>query len=161
VNADYDDFCSGDAAEEAGDYTLARERFEQGARMGGYLCLSRLGHLFDSGRGAPVDKARAMSCWREAWRRGDATAAHNIAILYRERGDRRGSFRWFQRAAELGGADAQIELAKCYLNGVGVRRSVSSAIQCLTAALAMPDIQPWELDEAKLIIAQVGRSPGL
>jgi hypothetical protein len=59
MEPDYDSFCEGDAAEDAGDYARARACFEQGTRLGGHLCWARLGHLFDQGRGAPLDKARA------------------------------------------------------------------------------------------------------
>ena len=155
MNHDFDCFSKGDAAEDAGDYVLAREFFALGAHCGGRLCWSRLGHLYDAGRGAPLDKARAMSCWRKAWRLGDTTAAHNIAILFRERGKRRESFRWLHRAAGKGGADAQIEIAKNYLSGDGVRSSAHLAARYLVVALTMRDIQPWETDEARLMLRRI------
>ena len=158
MEPDYDCFCEGDAAEDAGDYSRARACFEQGARLGGHLCWSRLGHLFDNGLGAPLDKARAKDCWRKAWRLGDVGAAHNIALICRELGDRRGSVRWFRKAAAAGDADALIELAKLCISGEGMRRSMAAAAHYLHAALALPGIQPWEADEVQAMLRQLRAS---
>jgi TPR repeat protein len=159
MEPDYDRFCEGDAAEEAGDFAGARACFEQGARLGGHLCLSRLGHLFDAGRGAPLDKVRAKDCWRRAWRLGDVTAGRNIALTCRELGDRRGSVRWLRKAAAAGDFDALVDLAKLCISGEGLRRSMASAADYLDAALALPGIQSWEADEAKSMLEtlRVGR----
>lgn len=63
------------------------------AALGDDSCWLRLGLLFDLGHGVEVDKAQAMRCYQRAWRQRNAVAANNIAILYRERGNRRASFR--------------------------------------------------------------------
>jgi len=52
-------FRIGDAAEEAGSYTLARQSFERGAALGDAECLSRLAHMFDIGSGGATDKDMA------------------------------------------------------------------------------------------------------
>ena len=152
MEPDYDSFCEGDAAEDAGDYARARACFEEGTHLGGHLCWARLGHLFDQGRGAPPDKARAKECWRRAWRHGDVTAGLNIAITCRELGDRRGMVRWLRRAAAAGDFDAHVELTKLCISGEGLRRSMASATRYLDAALALPAIQPWEADEANAML---------
>lgn len=128
-------FSIGDAAEEAGNFDLARQSFERGAALGSAECMSRLAYLFDVGAGVPADKARAMRLYQQAWRRGSHVAAHNIAILYREQGKSRAMFRWFQKAALNGDGSAQLDMAKCYLDGTGVRRNMQAAIRCLSAAL--------------------------
>lgn len=158
MEPDFDCFCEGDTAEDAGDYDRARESFERGTRLGGHLCWSRLGHLFDTGRGAPLDKSRAKDCWRKAWRLGDVTAAHNIALTCRELGDRRGSVRWFRMAAAAGEVDAHVELAKLCISGNGLHRSMTSAAHYLHAALALPSIQPWEADEVQAMLGELQRS---
>ena len=45
-----------DAAEEAGNYELARLSFERAASLGCADCLTRLAYLFDVGIGVEVDK---------------------------------------------------------------------------------------------------------
>ena len=154
MEPDYECFYEGDAAEEAGDYARALACFEQGTRLGGSLCWARLAFLYDYGNGVPLDKARAKDCWLKAWRRGDNTAAFNIAITCRQLGDRRGSVRWFRKAAAAGNVDAHIELAKLCIRGEGLRRSKVSAAQFLQAALVQPWVQP---DEAKQVKAMLTR----
>jgi uncharacterized protein len=141
-------FDIGDAAEEAGNYDLARHSFERGAALGSAECLSRLGYMFDVGLGVATDKALAMRLYRRAWRRGSRVAANNIAILYREQGKSRAMFRWFQKAALAGDEGAQLEMAKCYLSGAGVRRNLQVALRCLSAALASNNISEAEHQEA-------------
>lgn len=124
-----------DAAQDAGNYDLARTSFERGAYLGDSTCLCRLACLYDTGTGVQVDKMLAMQLYRKAWRNDRNTVAGgNIAILCRERKQWRQAFRWWQRIATLGDGSAQLELAKCYLRGQGVRRDPQAALRCLAAA---------------------------
>jgi TPR repeat protein len=104
--------------------------------------------MFDTGVGVEHDKDFAMRCYQRAWRREpNSVAANNIAILYREAGNNRAMFRWFERALSQGERDVLVDLAECYLKGLGVRRSVEQAIRCLSAALA--DDSLFEATRAK------------
>ena len=124
-----------DAAEEAGNYDLARKSFERGASLGDTACLCRLAYLLDTGTGVEVDKKAAMRLYQRAWRIDRNTVAGgNIAVLYREQKNWRQTFRWWQRVAQLGDGSAQIELAKCYLRGRGVRHDPQAALRSLAAA---------------------------
>jgi TPR repeat protein len=146
-------FRLGDAAEEAKDYVRARQLFEQGAALGHEGCLTRLALMFDVGIGVEIDKPFAMRCYRRAWRRWRSeTAANNIAVLYREAGNRIASFQWFKRAAEHGDGDALVELAKCYLGGLGVRRSAKEAVTRLSAALISSNICEAGREEAAALL---------
>jgi uncharacterized protein len=91
--------------------------------------------MFDNGIGCDVDKPRAMRCYRRAWRARDAVAAKNIGVLYHEAGNRRGMFRWFKRAAGAGDDGAFVEIAKCFLDGIGVRKDADAAKTALTRAI--------------------------
>jgi TPR repeat protein len=124
-----------DAAQEAGNYDLARNSFERGASLGDSTCLCRLAYLFDTGTGVRADKETAMRLYQKAWRTDhNAVAGENIAILYGEQKNWRQAFRWWQRVADLGIGSSQLELAKCYLRGQGVRRDPQAALRCLVAA---------------------------
>jgi hypothetical protein len=147
-------FREGDAAEEAGETARALRCFEEGAALGDAICWSRLGLMFDIGKGVQIDKARAMRCYRMAWRQRDTVAALNIAILYRERGDRRAMFRWYRRAAREDDGSAEFELAKCYMTGTGVRRSMDMAIRSLAVALNSDRISEAEREEAQSLYAR-------
>jgi uncharacterized protein len=146
-------FCNGDAAEEEGRLEFARQSFERGAALGDPTCLTRLARMFDEGIGVDVDKREAMRLFQLAWRRGnDAVAATNIAILYREAGKRRSTFEWFCRAADTGDGSAQLDKAKCYLNGEGVRKDEQAALRCLANAVASYYISEYEREEAQALL---------
>ena len=148
-------FLQGDAAEEAGDFALAHERFAQCAALGDEAGWTRLGYLFDVGLGVPADKSEAMRCYRMAWRKRSTVAAHNIAILYRERGNHRAMFRWFERAALEDDGSAYFNLAKCYLKGIGVRRSLEAAQRCLVIAAGHASSYEAEREEAEEMLAEL------
>lgn len=147
-------FLDGDAAEDAGNYAAARLSFERGAAQGDAWCWSRLGLMFDNGLGCEVDKLRAMQCYKRGWRARDAVAANNIAILYREAGNRRAMFRWFQRAADAGDDGALIEVAKCLFTGVGARKNPAEAITRVTKALG-GSLSEAGREEAKALLASL------
>jgi TPR repeat protein len=148
-------FQMGDSAEEAGDFSSAKLAFERGAALGDGCCWLRLGYLYDVGLGVETDKREAMRCYRRAWLQRNTAAANNIAILYRERGDHRSMFRWFERAASEGDGSAYLDLAKCYRDGIGVRKAPQAAVRCLAAALSSPFISEVEREEAAEMMAAV------
>lgn len=116
------------------------------------MCLQALGYMYDVGEGVVVDKALAMKLYKKAWKRGDHAAATNIAILYREAGDNRAMFRWYQRVAHAGDGSAQLEMARCYISGTGVRKDITEALRCLTAAIASFYITEFEREEAQTML---------
>ncbi|MFL6740474.1 MAG: tetratricopeptide repeat protein [Sphingomicrobium sp.] len=125
---------------------------QRAASLGCSACLTRLAYMFDVGIGVEVDKSRAMHLYKSAWRQGNELAANNIAILYRERGQHRLMFQWFLRAEKAGDEDALVELAKCYLNGVGVRKSDQHALRCLASAVSSDCITEASREEAEALL---------
>jgi TPR repeat protein len=148
-------FRIGDAAEGKGDFALARLSFERGAALGDADCLCRLAYLFDVGSGVEMDKAEAMRLYRRAWRRGNATAGNNIAILYRERRSFRAMFRWWKRLARSGDGSALLEMAKCYLTGTGVRQDAQAALRHLSPAIRSQHIFEDDREEAQGLLGSL------
>lgn len=149
-----------DAAEEDGRCEFARRAFEQGATLGDVACLTRLAHMHDVGIGTPVDKALAMRLYQRAWRRErSAVAANNIAILYRERAQYRAMVAWFRRAAVTGDGSAELDLAKCYIDGVGARKDTARGLRHLQAATRSCYICEDEREEAIRLIATLSLRP--
>lgn len=140
-------------AAEAGNFEHARQCYESGAALGDAMCLQALGYMYDVGEGMPADKNLAMKLYRKAWKRGSHAAATNIAILYRETGNKRSMFRWYERVACAGDGSAQLEMAKCYLSGVGVRKDIQAALRCLAVASASDYITEYEREEAQTMQA--------
>lgn len=153
-------FRIGDAAEEAGNFASALRAFERGAALGCGSCLGRLAHMHDCGTGTPVDKPLAIRLYKRAWRRErSVVAALNLAILHREQRKPRTMFRWFQRAAGEGDGSALLDMAKCYLDGVGVRRDAQAAMRCLAVAVRSEFITEHEREQAGALIACLGPRP--
>lgn len=74
-----------------------------------------LAYCYDVGVGVRKNRLAAMKLYRRAARQGVSIAAMNIAVLYRESGDRRGEKRWLQRAVELDDTAAELALARLEL----------------------------------------------
>jgi uncharacterized protein len=149
-------FQIGDAAEEAENFSHARAAFERGAALGDVDCLFRLAYLFDTGAGVEVDKPMAMKLYRRAWRiERNASAGSNIAILYREQRKWQSTFRWWKRVAATGDGSAQLEMAKCYLRGRGVKLDPQAALRCLAAAEASAYISEYERDLARRLLRKL------
>jgi len=107
----------------------------------------------DVGAGVEVDKAKAMRLYRQAWKQSRETvAATNIAILYREQAKLTAMFGWWKRAADAGDGSAYLEMAKCYLEGHGVKKDIQSALRCLSAAVASEDIFAEDQEEAERLL---------
>lgn len=143
-------------AEEAGNYDFARDSFERGALLGDSMCLCRFAYFFDVGLGVEVDKAKAMRLYLKAWRIDrNVVAGGNIAILYREVKNWRQTFRWWQRVAEIGDGSAQLEMAKCYLRGQGVKRDPEATLRCLAAAQRSIYISEYERELAQRVLRKL------
>lgn len=144
-----------EAAWEAGHDRLALRLLQRGAELGSDGCMLNLGYAYDVGLGTPPDKVTAMRWYKRAYRRGYASAASNIAVLYKEQGRDRMVFAWYSRAAGLGDGDAMLELTKLLLAGRGVRRSPSKALGDLRGALSTEFICEESREEAELIMQQL------
>lgn len=143
------------AAWEDGDLECAFDLFSECAAHGADGCLLNLGYFYDEGVGTSVDKQKAMYWYKKAYRLGSSAAASNVAILYREQGKLQLSAQWFQRSAQLNDGDAEVELAKIYLKGSGVRKSASTAKTYLLNAIASTNITPSGREEAEMLMNEV------
>lgn len=89
--------------------------YRKAARQGLAAALSRLGFLYENGRGVKEDPAEAAACYRKAADQGHAEAQLALARLYGAgRGvarDDREALAWLRAAAAQGLAEARTELA--------------------------------------------------
>jgi len=133
---------------ESGDLRKAFELFGQCASKGEAGCMLNLGYFYDEGIGVGQDKIKAMSWYKRAYRKGDSAAASNIAVLYREKGRNDLMIQWFQKSVILGDGDSEVELAKLYMKGIGVRKSLSKSNELLRKAQASKHITEAGREEA-------------
>lgn len=84
----------------------------------------RLARAYDSGRGVPLDPARAERLYRLAAAAGEVDALYNLGVFHeRARGgerDVRQAMRWFRRAADQRDPQAQLNLGLLFYRGDGV-----------------------------------------
>jgi len=148
------------AAWQAGRNGEALRLFQRGANAGSVGCMLDLGYFYDVGIGTRSNKAKAIYWYRQAYRMKDAAAASNIAVLYKEQSKNRLAFQWYKRSAELGDGDSALELAKHYLSGQGVSRSVSRAKKQLQTAMSSKLVTPASVAEARKLLRQVTKQAG-
>lgn len=91
--------------------------FLAAARAGEDGAFGIVAQFYDRGYGVRHDETAALRWYQLAYqhRRTDSGAANNMGCIWRDRGKLVRALRWFQRAVELGDADANLEIAKTYL----------------------------------------------
>ncbi len=111
--------------------------FQRAAELGDTDGIVGLADLITSDR-SERGLARAASLYRRAYRRGDHTAAFNLACMYQNVGRYRDAVLWFRRALTAGDPSASMELARAELFGLGTRRNVRSAFARLRSIASAP-----------------------
>jgi TPR repeat protein len=142
-------------AYDKGRLARAFRAFQHLAQSGDDTAFFMLGYAYDTGRGARKNRAKAIHWYLRAFnaRGGSATsAASNLATIYRDQGDARQEFRWYERAAKLGDGDAMVEVGIRYLAGKGVRRSPSMAVKLCRAAVKAKHITEASRDTAQQLL---------
>jgi TPR repeat protein len=110
-----------------------REAFHillRAARRGETSAYVNLGYAYDLGRGVRRSKRKAVYWYRRAVALGDAAAAHNIATVYRDRGDSIRAAAWLQRAVSLGESGSNVLLGQMVLACLG---QPAEALACFRA----------------------------
>ena len=148
------------SAWDSGRHKEALRLFQRGADDGLIGCMLDLGYFYDVGIGTRTDKAMAMHWYKRAYRKGDAAAASNIAVLYKEQGKTRLALGWYARSAALGDGDSSLELARLCLAGQGVRRSIPGAKKHLQAALSSKLITEAAREEAQELMHHLASGAG-
>jgi TPR repeat protein len=101
----------------------------------------------------------AIQKLKKQLRRGSPIAANNVAATYRELGDPRLAFQWWQRTAGPQDGDAWLEVGYCRQYGVGTRRNPAAAIRAYRRAIASAHTTEYGCEEAQyhLAVALVDR----
>ncbi|MDB5807088.1 MAG: hypothetical protein JWN73_4410 [Betaproteobacteria bacterium] len=147
------------AAWKKGDVRTAFRLFLAHARAGGRGHEINIGYFYDVGLGTRKNRGEVMRWYRLDYRRGSSGAASNIAMIYRDEGRHAMEVAWYQRAAALDDGDAEVEIAKYYLSGLGAPKHRGRAIAALKRAVKSRHITPDGREEAARILADC-RKPG-
>jgi TPR repeat protein len=121
-----------DLAEKTGDYATALRLIQPLAQQGMPEAQTRLGVMFESGRGVQKNYTEAEQWFQKAAAQNELDAIWNIGILHhRGRGGYPKDFleaqKWYLRAAEQGHMPSQVSLAGAYGSGDGVERDYNNA----------------------------------
>ncbi len=109
--------------------------FDKAARLNVLPAILRLGNMFVTGDGVSRDYHKALAYFQRAGKMGDERLERDVAELsvqlYVMLGEGAASnteaLEWFKKAAENGNGDAQLAIARAYMNGDGVEASESAA----------------------------------
>ena len=133
---------------ERGDLVAARQLFARALAEGNSSSALNLGYFYDEGIGGTRSTFSALKWYGYAYRHGDSSGAINIAIVHRERGNWKAMLAWSRKACALGDGDAELDMAKCYLQGRGTLRSRAKALKHLRRAIRSSHISPAGREEA-------------
>jgi uncharacterized protein len=89
-------------------YLIAAKNGDAGSQL-------NLGNLYDAGVGVRRNRDAAIYWYKRACRRGSASAANNLGVLWRNDKEPKQALMWFQKAVQMGDEEAHLEIADHYL----------------------------------------------
>lgn len=126
--------------------------FLAAAKAGCNPARSTVGCFYDQGIGVKADEDAALHWYRLAYRSGSMLATNNIGVIWRDRGKIRRALLWFERAVRLGDGDANLQIAKIYLD---VKPDLRKAVRYLNNACKARFITEGSKDEAKRLLEKI------
>jgi TPR repeat protein len=144
-------FSLADKLEDSGDLRAAFRLFLAGAKAGDRNCQLNVGNYYDDGKGTRRNRAAGLYWYKRAYRRGDAAAANNIGILWRNEGKSKRALSWFRRAVKMGENEANLEIARYYL---GNENSPRKAIPYLQRVCRSNRVTEAGAEEAERLLNQ-------
>ena len=100
------------------------------------------------------NRALALYWYRRAYLQGERCAASNIGIVYRDEKKLRRALAWFERAVKLKDGDANLEIAKIYLQRNDRTRAVRYLKQFCKAK--PEDVTEASKEEAEKLLRRLG-----
>jgi TPR repeat protein len=101
--------------EESGKLGAAFRLFLAGAKAGETGCQLNVGNYYDDGTGVRRNRKAALYWYKRAYLHGDASAASNIGVMWRNEKKSKRALEWFKKSVRLGNDEANLEIAKYYL----------------------------------------------
>lgn len=129
-------------ANRAGLVVVERNRAEairwytQSAESGDAAAQCALSNLFSTPEGGERDFKQAIFWARKAIAQGNASAAYNLATIYRDLNRPKRAFHWYKRAAEMGDGDALLQIGLCRMFGFGTAQDLAAAAKCFEAVFS-------------------------
>jgi TPR repeat protein len=144
-------FIRAEQQEAKGKLRSAFSLYLAGAKAGESGCQLNVGNYYDDGTGVRRNRKAALYWYKRAYRRGMASAAHNIGIVWRNDNNPKRALKWFQKAVRLGDDEANLEIAKYHLQR---QHNPAKAIRHLEKVLRSNWVSEAGLEEARKLIKQ-------
>ncbi|MBN0986688.1 tetratricopeptide repeat protein [Amphritea pacifica] len=132
--------------EEAFDYFL------RGAESGDTSCMIWVGVLYGDGVKEDAQNKEEISWYERAWKKGELSAANNLAIVYKNQKNYSDAECWFKKAIRGGDGDANLELAKMLID---VGRENKEIRSYLTATIESNYVTEASIDEAQTLLESI------
>lgn len=147
-------FLRADKLWDRGKLELALKLFIEAAESGDVGAEQNVGYFYDRGLGVRRNKAKALHWYMRAYRHGYSSAATNIGTIWRDSREPRRALAWFRRAVKMGDDDANLEIAKYYLQYC---RNPERAIPFIENVSRSRSVSESSLEEAKRLLKKVQR----
>jgi len=118
-------FIRADKLEDSGNLKAAFRLFLAAAKAGDTGCQINVGNYYCDGKAIRRNLSKGLYWYKRAYRRGEATAASNIGMTWRNEGKQKKAVSWFRRAVKMGDDEANLEIAKHYLGSGSLRKAIS------------------------------------
>jgi len=112
------------------DPVRAVQWYRLSAEQGNSIAQNQLGVCLSLGLGASRNFPEAISWTKKALKLGESSAAHNLATIYRDMGQLKKAFEFYDRAVALGHMDSLLEVGLTLYYGVGVKADRKAACKC-------------------------------
>jgi TPR repeat protein len=100
-----------------------------------------LGFFYNVGRGVRRSRRKALRWYREAASLGHAAAAHNMATVYRDRGDSLRTIRWLEEAIHLGDSGSNVLLGQVLLGRLGQPEEALARFRAVAGDACEADVE--------------------
>jgi len=111
------------------DHTRALELFHRAAELGHAKAYGAIGYAYDVGRGAEIDKKKAMHYYELSAMGGNAAARHNLGNVEKSSGNFDRALKHYMIAIEGGSSQTLEYIKSLYLNGQATKEDYSKALQ--------------------------------
>jgi TPR repeat protein len=151
-------FLEAERHEEKGEFKKAFHCLRAAAELGHSGSQVNLGNFYASGKGIRRNLEEAARWYKKAYKNGESTGAHNLAIDLRNQGKTRSAEIWFKKAIAMRDGSAYLALAKVYL---GRRNGKKGAAGLLKEALLLSrrsDISEDDREEAESLLKELAKT---
>jgi TPR repeat protein len=149
-------FIRADELEDRGELKAAFRLFLAGAKSGDVSCQLNLGNYYDDAKGIRRNRKAALYWYRRAYRRGNAAAASNLGMMWRNEGKPGRALVWFKRAVKMGDDEANLEIAKHYLEKENLPRR---ALPHLRRVVKSNSVTEAGAEEAEALLRKLAKRP--